>query len=116
MAGPVSVVLIAGYFVSFAAIGSPEAVWARAVSFFPLTAPLAMPNRIAMGAAAWWEPVVAVVVALAAIAALVASVGGCTPARSSTPARRSGCARRGAAARHPARPRRRAARVPPANR
>jgi ABC-2 type transport system permease protein len=69
--GPVSVVLIASYFVSFAAIGSPEAVWARAVSFFPLTAPLAMPNRIAMGATAEWEPVVAVVVAVAAIAALV---------------------------------------------
>ena len=71
VAGPVSVVLIAGYFVSFAAIGSPDAVWARAVSFFPVTAPLAMPNRIAMGATAWWEPVVAVVLTLAAIAALV---------------------------------------------
>ena len=30
-----------------------------------------MPNRIAMGAATWWEPVVAVVLTLAAIAGLV---------------------------------------------
>ena len=58
-AGPVSVVLIAGYFAAFATIGSPDTAWARAVSFFPVTAPLAMPNRIAMGATAWWEPVVA---------------------------------------------------------
>jgi len=69
--GPVSIVLAAAYFVSFAAIGSPDTVWARAVSYFPVTAPLAMPNRIAMGAASWWEPVVAVAVTLAAITALV---------------------------------------------
>ena len=71
VAGPVSVVLIAGYFVSFAAIGSPNSAWAKVVSFFPATAPLAMPNRIAMGATAWWEPVVAAALTLAAIAALV---------------------------------------------
>ncbi len=71
VAGPVQVILIAGYFVSFAAIGSPDSSWARFVSFFPPTAPLAMPNRIAMGAAAWWEPALAVVVIVAAIAGLV---------------------------------------------
>jgi ABC-2 type transport system permease protein len=71
VAGPVSVVLIAGYFVSFAAIGSPDTVWATLVSFFPLTAPLAMPNRLAMGAAAGWEPVVALALTVAAIAGLV---------------------------------------------
>ena len=71
VAGPVSVVLIAGYFVSFAAIGSPYTAWAKTVSYFPATAPLAMPNRIAMGATAWWEPLVAVVVTIVAIAALV---------------------------------------------
>ncbi|MGZ4690011.1 MAG: ABC transporter permease [Acidimicrobiia bacterium] len=71
VAGPVSVVLIAGYFVSFAAIGSPNSSWAKVVSFFPATAPLAMPNRIAMGATQWWEPVIAAAITLAAIAALV---------------------------------------------
>ena len=43
----------------------------QVVSFFPATAPLAMPNRIAMGATAWWEPLVAVLLTLAAIAGLV---------------------------------------------
>jgi len=70
-AGPVSVVLVAAYFVSFAAIGSPDAGWAKLVSYFPATAPLAMPNRMAMGATAWWEPLLAVAITVAAIAGLV---------------------------------------------
>ena len=57
--------------VSFAAIGSPETTWARMVSWFPATAPFAMPNRIAMGVATWWDPLVAVVLTLAGIAGLV---------------------------------------------
>lgn len=59
------------YFVSFAAIGSPDTTWARAISWLPITAPIAMPTRIAMGAASWWEPVVAAALTLAAIAGLV---------------------------------------------
>ncbi|MGZ4723588.1 MAG: ABC transporter permease [Ilumatobacteraceae bacterium] len=74
-AGPVQVLLIAGYFVSFAAVGSPDTVWARVVSFFPPTAPLAMPTRIAMGTVEWWEPALAVFLTLSAIAGLV-YVGG----------------------------------------
>jgi len=69
--GPLTVVLIGAYFVSFATIGSPDAVWARAASWFPATAPFAMPNRIAMGAAAWWEPWIAVALTVAAVLALV---------------------------------------------
>jgi ABC-2 type transport system permease protein len=70
-AGPVTVVLVAAYLVSFAAIGSPDSVWARLVSYFPATAPLAMPSRLAMGAADWWEPLLAVVLTLATIVGLV---------------------------------------------
>jgi ABC-2 type transport system permease protein len=51
--------------------GDPEGGWARAVSLLPVTAPFAMPGRIALGAAAWWEPVTAVVLALLTIAGLV---------------------------------------------
>jgi hypothetical protein len=36
---------------------------------------MAMPGRIAMGAAAWWEPVVAAMLTLAAIAGLVQLAG-----------------------------------------
>jgi ABC-2 type transport system permease protein len=53
VAGPVSALLIVGYFASFLAIGQPDSGWPQLLSLFPLTAPLAMPNRIAMGVAAW---------------------------------------------------------------
>jgi len=69
--GPVSIILVLAFFVSFAAIGGADTTWARLVSWFPLTAPLAMPNRIAMGAATWWDPLVAVIVMIATIAGLV---------------------------------------------
>jgi ABC-2 type transport system permease protein len=70
-AGPISVLLVVVYFVSFAAIGSPDTAWARAISWLPIAAPIAMPARIAMGAATWWEPTVAAALTLAAIAGLV---------------------------------------------
>ena len=69
--GPVSIILVLGFMVSFAAIGSADTTWAQFVSWLPLTAPLAMPNRIAMGAATWWDPVVAALLTLATIAGLV---------------------------------------------
>jgi ABC-2 type transport system permease protein len=74
-AGPVMVILFIGYIASFATIGSPDEAWAKAVSFFPPTAPFAMPNRVAMGATAWWEPVVAAALTVVTIAAL-AVLGG----------------------------------------
>jgi ABC-2 type transport system permease protein len=75
VAGPVMVVMTVAYFASFATIGQPDSVFARAISYFPLTAPMAMPGRIAMGAAAWWEPVIAAALTLAAVAGLVQLAG-----------------------------------------
>ncbi len=71
VAGPVTAVLIAGYFASFVAVGRPESGLAKLASYFPPTAPLAMPNRIAMDATVWWEPMVAVALTLAAITGLM---------------------------------------------
>jgi ABC-2 type transport system permease protein len=75
VAGPVTVVMVLAYFASFTTIGQPDSDFARAISYFPLTAPMAMPGRIAMGAAAWWEPVIAAMLTLAAIAGLVQLAG-----------------------------------------
>lgn len=71
VAGPVIVVLIVGYFASFATIGKPDSGVAVALSFFPPTAPLAMPGRVAMGATSWWEPVLSAGITCAAILGLV---------------------------------------------
>jgi ABC-2 type transport system permease protein len=76
VAGPVGYVLVAGYWASFLAISEdPDGPWARLLSLFPATAPLAMPGRIALGAAAWWEPPVAAVLTLAAVAGLISFAG-----------------------------------------
>jgi ABC-2 type transport system permease protein len=69
--GPVSIILVLAFMVSFAAIGSADTTWAQLVAWFPITAPLAMPNRIAMGAATWWDPVFAALLTVATIAGLV---------------------------------------------
>jgi ABC-2 type transport system permease protein len=75
VAGPVTIVMMLAYFASFTTIRQPDSVFARAISYFPLTAPMAMPGRIAMGAAAWWEPAAAAALTLAAIAGLVQLAG-----------------------------------------
>jgi ABC-2 type transport system permease protein len=76
VAGPVGYTLVAGYWAAFLAISQdPSGPWARVLSLFPATAPLAMPGRIALGATAWWEPPVAVALTLAAVAGLVVLAG-----------------------------------------
>lgn len=71
VAGPLMALMVAAYFASFAAVGRPDSAAAQIVSYLPVTAPLAMPNRIAMGATEWWEPVLALALTLMTIAWLV---------------------------------------------
>jgi ABC-2 type transport system permease protein len=75
VAGPATIVLLVAYFASFFMITQPASAAAKAISYFPLTAPLAMPGRIAMGATTWWEPVLAVALTLATIIGLVQLAG-----------------------------------------
>ena len=75
VAGPVMVAMVVAYFASFAMIGQPGSAAAKVISYFPLTAPMAMPGRIAMGATAWWEPIAAAMLTLATIAGLVVLAG-----------------------------------------
>ena len=76
IAAPVSYILAAAWFASFLVVNSnPDSAWSKLISLFPATAPFAMPGRIALGAAAWWEPVIAVALAVAAIAGLVVLAG-----------------------------------------
>ena len=76
VAGPVGYVLVAGYWASFMALSADAGgPWARILSLFPATAPLAMPGRIALGATQWWEAPAAVLLTLGAIAGLVSFAG-----------------------------------------
>jgi ABC-2 type transport system permease protein len=76
VAGPVVYVLLGAYWASYVAVASdPDGGWSRFVSLLPPTAPFAMPGRIALGVTVWWEPAVAVILTLGAIAALVVFAG-----------------------------------------
>lgn len=88
VAGPVTTGMLVAYFVSFATIGSPDATWARVVSFLPPTAPLAMLARMAMSNPAWWEPVVAVALTSARSSRWCGWAVASTQTRSSTAVRR----------------------------
>ena len=67
--GPVSVVLMLSYFGAIFAASDPKSTLATVVSWVPLTAPFAMPGRIASGDAQWWEVLGAM--GLTAVAAAV---------------------------------------------
>jgi ABC-2 type transport system permease protein len=72
IAAPVTTLLLVAYWASVIVVsGDPDGGVAQLVSLFPATAPFAMPGRVALGAAAWWEPFLAAALALAAIAGLV---------------------------------------------
>jgi ABC-2 type transport system permease protein len=66
---PISVVLMLSYFGAIFAASDPESTLATIVSWVPLTAPFAMPGRIALGDAQWWE--VAGAMTLTAVTAAV---------------------------------------------
>jgi len=75
-AGPVGYVLVGGYWAAFLTVSKdPDGTWASLLSLFPITAPFAMPGRIALGAVTWWEPLLAVFFTLVAIAGLVVFAG-----------------------------------------
>lgn len=73
--GPLTILLMVAYFVSFTTINSPDGLVAVIGSFLPPTAPLMMPIRTALTDVPLWQPVVAVAVELAAIVGLV-HIGG----------------------------------------
>ena len=67
---PMTIVLMAIYFASFALSGT----WATVASYIPIVSVISMPARILAGEAAWWEPVIALII-MAAFAFGVMLVG-----------------------------------------
>jgi ABC-2 type transport system permease protein len=68
---PIMLVLVIGYLLVYAAIGSPNATWLKLTSFFPPMAATLMPARIALGHIAWWELPLAALITSASIYAMV---------------------------------------------
>lgn len=72
---PITFVIMAGYFGTFAAIGDPAGLMARAMSWVPFWSPLVMPIRMASGEAPAIEVVAVTVVVLATVVAVIRLAG-----------------------------------------
>jgi ABC-2 type transport system permease protein len=68
---PLSIVLMVGFFVSFAVLDDPDGTLATVVSYIPPFAPMTMPTRIALGEASTVEVVAALALTVAAILLLI---------------------------------------------
>jgi len=53
--GPMIIVGVAGYLISFAALNAPDADWVKILSFVPFFSPYLIPTRMVMGHIAPWE-------------------------------------------------------------
>jgi ABC-2 type transport system permease protein len=75
-AWPVTMLLIVPYFISLTVLPEdPDGTLARVLSILPLTSPLAMPPRIAVGEPSWVELVTSVVLMVLALAGIMALAG-----------------------------------------
>ena len=68
---PITLPIVGGFLLTYAAIAAPGAWWIRLLSFLPPLAPILMPARLALGAVAAWEMPVAVLLTLGAVYGMV---------------------------------------------
>jgi ABC-2 type transport system permease protein len=64
---PISMLLVAGYVVSFFGISMPDAIWIKVISYVPFWTPTTMLVRIATGGVALWEIAFTIVLMIVAI-------------------------------------------------
>ena len=75
VAFPMSMIAVAGFFVSIAALGDPDGTVAVVGTFIPFTAPFVVPVRAALDAIPAWQYITAVVLTIATIVGLVLVAG-----------------------------------------
>jgi len=68
---PLTIVIVASFFIGISATSSPDSTLAVVASLLPFSSPLVMPTRIALGDAAPWEIVASIVISIGATAALI---------------------------------------------
>jgi ABC-2 type transport system permease protein len=72
---PLTLLLLISFFVSFGVLNDPDGTLAHVTTFIPMTAPICMPARIALGELSVGEVVIALVITLGAAAALIPLAG-----------------------------------------
>jgi ABC-2 type transport system permease protein len=75
VAFPMSMIAVAGFFVSIAALSDPDGTAAVIGTFIPFTAPFVVPVRAALEAIPAWQYIAAVVITIATIVGLVLVAG-----------------------------------------
>jgi len=75
VAFPMSMIAVAGFFVSIAALSDPDGPAAVVGTFIPMTAPFVVPVRAALGAIPGWQYLLAVILTVGAIVGLVFVAG-----------------------------------------
>ena len=68
---PISLIQMLSYFVVIVVASEPSSLGARIVSWIPVTAPFAMPSRMAAGLVPWWEIVGSVALCLVSVVAVL---------------------------------------------
>jgi ABC-2 type transport system permease protein len=69
---PLTIIILASFFLSFGALDDPGSSLAKVLSLLPPSAPMVMPVRMIAGDVAAWEVVVSVTLTLAAATGLIA--------------------------------------------
>jgi ABC-2 type transport system permease protein len=72
---PLTMIILVSFFLSFAVLDQPDGTVAHITSFVPLSAPITMPPRVALGEASAFEIIAAVVITAASAAALIPLAG-----------------------------------------
>jgi ABC-2 type transport system permease protein len=72
---PLTMLILISFFLSFAVLDQPDGTVAHITSFIPLSAPITMPPRVALGEASTFEIVAAVAITAASAAALIPLAG-----------------------------------------
>jgi ABC-2 type transport system permease protein len=75
VAFPMSMIAVAGFFVSIAALSDPDGAAAVIGTFIPFTAPFVVPVRAALDAIPAWQYIAAVVITIATIVGLTLVAG-----------------------------------------
>ena len=68
---PLTLIILVGFFVSFAVLENPDGTLAHVTAFIPMTAPMTMPPRIVTGDAPAWEIAASLAVTIGASIALI---------------------------------------------
>jgi ABC-2 type transport system permease protein len=68
---PLTLIIVASFFVGISAVSNPDTTLATVASLLPPSAPLVMPSRIVLGDASWPQVVLSVAISIGATFALI---------------------------------------------